>query len=284
MSGGLGSVEDVLNGIEHARRAGLDPDQDQRGHPARHERSHGARSDRALPRHRRHRALHRVHGRRQPQSLGAGARRALERAGGAHRRTLAARAAASANYRGEVAERYGVQGRPGRSRLHLLGDAALLRRLFTRAGCRPTACCTPACSPRRARACATRCAVARATTQLLEIIRNVWTEARRPLQRAARRPATFGANAAEGRDVLHRRLIAWQLARQSARTRGHGLTHLDASNRPTMVDVGAKEVTHRVAEAEARITLPRNRCTRAARRAATARRRARCSTRRSSRA
>jgi cyclic pyranopterin phosphate synthase len=36
-----------------------------------------------------------------------------------------------------------------------------------------------------------------------------------------------------------------------------GLTHLDSKNRPTMVDVGAKEVTHRVAVAEARVRLPR---------------------------
>jgi cyclic pyranopterin phosphate synthase len=35
------------------------------------------------------------------------------------------------------------------------------------------------------------------------------------------------------------------------------LTHLDSRNRPTMVDVGKKEVTHRVAVAEARIKLPR---------------------------
>ena len=35
-----------------------------------------------------------------------------------------------------------------------------------------------------------------------------------------------------------------------------GLTHLDSKNRPTMVDVGAKEVTHRVAVAEARVRLP----------------------------
>jgi cyclic pyranopterin phosphate synthase len=34
------------------------------------------------------------------------------------------------------------------------------------------------------------------------------------------------------------------------------LTHLDARNRPAMVDVGAKEVTHRSAQAEARIRLP----------------------------
>ena len=34
------------------------------------------------------------------------------------------------------------------------------------------------------------------------------------------------------------------------------LTHLDAANRPTMVDVGAKAVTRREAVAEALITLP----------------------------
>jgi cyclic pyranopterin monophosphate synthase len=34
------------------------------------------------------------------------------------------------------------------------------------------------------------------------------------------------------------------------------LTHLDASNRPTMVDVGDKAVTHRVATAEARLRMP----------------------------
>lgn len=38
---------------------------------------------------------------------------------------------------------------------------------------------------------------------------------------------------------------------------GAGLTHLDRDNRPTMVDVSAKEVTHRVAVAEARVKLPR---------------------------
>ena len=34
------------------------------------------------------------------------------------------------------------------------------------------------------------------------------------------------------------------------------LTHLDARNRPTMVDVGEKRVTERVAVAEARLRLP----------------------------
>ena len=35
-----------------------------------------------------------------------------------------------------------------------------------------------------------------------------------------------------------------------------GLSHLDAARRPTMVGVGNKAVTHRIAEAEARLILP----------------------------
>ena len=38
----------------------------------------------------------------------------------------------------------------------------------------------------------------------------------------------------------------------------HGLTHLDSDNRPSMVDVGGKEVTRREAVAEARVQLPPN--------------------------
>src|ERR1700753_3978903 len=45
---------------------------------------------------------------------------------------------------------------------------------------------------------------------------------------------------------------------RSTNSRGPRLTHLDTANRPTMVDVGGKEVTHRVAVAEARIRLPAN--------------------------
>jgi cyclic pyranopterin phosphate synthase len=45
---------------------------------------------------------------------------------------------------------------------------------------------------------------------------------------------------------------------KSGPDRGHGLTHLDSDNRPSMVDVGAKDVTHRVAVAEARVKLPAN--------------------------
>jgi len=35
-----------------------------------------------------------------------------------------------------------------------------------------------------------------------------------------------------------------------------GLSHLDAARRPTMVAVGDKAITHRIAEAEARVRLP----------------------------
>jgi cyclic pyranopterin phosphate synthase len=50
------------------------------------------------------------------------------------------------------------------------------------------------------------------------------------------------------------------MAARSRKTprQGHGLTHLDRDNRPAMVDVGGKEVTHRVAVAEARVVLPAN--------------------------
>jgi cyclic pyranopterin monophosphate synthase len=44
----------------------------------------------------------------------------------------------------------------------------------------------------------------------------------------------------------------------AARLSAARLTHLDEANRPTMVDVGAKQVTQRIAVAEARITMPRN--------------------------
>ena len=42
-----------------------------------------------------------------------------------------------------------------------------------------------------------------------------------------------------------------------AKQRGNAaLSHLDAARRPRMVGVGAKTVTHRIAEAEARLALP----------------------------
>lgn len=46
------------------------------------------------------------------------------------------------------------------------------------------------------------------------------------------------------------------MATKRTRTKGSGLTHLTAANHPTMVNVGEKVATHRVAEAEARVQLP----------------------------
>jgi cyclic pyranopterin monophosphate synthase len=40
--------------------------------------------------------------------------------------------------------------------------------------------------------------------------------------------------------------------------RKHKLTHIDAANRPTMVDVGGKSITRREATAEALVKLPAN--------------------------
>jgi cyclic pyranopterin phosphate synthase len=40
------------------------------------------------------------------------------------------------------------------------------------------------------------------------------------------------------------------------RRRTASLTHLDARARPTMVNVGAKPITHRIAQAEAKVRLP----------------------------
>src|ERR1700689_3973538 len=44
--------------------------------------------------------------------------------------------------------------------------------------------------------------------------------------------------------------------RRLSNTRRARLTHLDVNDRPTMVNVGAKVASHRVAEAEARVRLP----------------------------
>jgi cyclic pyranopterin phosphate synthase len=41
-----------------------------------------------------------------------------------------------------------------------------------------------------------------------------------------------------------------------ASDRKPSLTHLDARSRPTMVNVGAKPITHRIAEAQARVRMP----------------------------
>ena len=97
MSGGFGGVAEVLDGIEHARRAGLAPIKVntvvQRG-----VNDHTLLDLLALfSRHRRHRALHRIHGRGNAQSLEPRAGGAFARARGAHHRALADCAAGAAS-------------------------------------------------------------------------------------------------------------------------------------------------------------------------------------------
>lgn len=46
------------------------------------------------------------------------------------------------------------------------------------------------------------------------------------------------------------------MATRRSSSRAPRLTHLDAGRQPAMVDVGAKSVTHRIAEAEAWVHLP----------------------------
>ena len=236
MSGGFGGVAEVLDGIEHARRAELTPIKVnaviQRGindHTAldllEHFRGSGVivrfieymdvgnrnhwRSDLVVP----------------SSELAAriGARWPLT--------------ALKAAYRGEVAERYAFADGAGEvgfissvsqpfcgdcSRARLSSDGVLYTCLFA----------TQGASLRDAlRGGASDDALAGAHPRHLDA-------ARRPLQRAARQPHARGARGAQGRNVLHR----WLMARAR-------LTHLDAANRPTMVDVGAKEVTLRTAVA-----------------------------------
>ncbi len=61
------------------------------------------------------------------------ARRAVARAARAPSHARWPLVPLAANYRGEVAERYALRRRPGRGRLHLVGQPAVLRRLLARA-------------------------------------------------------------------------------------------------------------------------------------------------------
>ena len=74
-------------------------------------------------------------------------------------------------------------------------------------------------------------------------------QSRKPVPRKPSR-RTVGSVVAAGRAAVTGRSAA------ARGTSGSGLTHLDAAQRPTMVDVGAKAATRRQAVAEARVKLP----------------------------
>ena len=177
---------------------------------------------------RRHRAHDRVHGRRQPQRLAtraASCRReellaarpgALARLG-ARRATIAAK---SPSATATTTARARSASFPRSARRSAAPAAAR--------GCRPTACSTRACSRRKAPTCAPAARGRERRRARRERARRL-DRARRPLQRAARRAARSGQAAAQGRNELHRRLMA--AAHAHVRR---------ALTQPTMVDVGGK--------------------------------------------
>ena len=271
MSGGFGGVDGSARRHRRARSRGARAHQDQHRRAARRQRSHGARPARAFPRHRRHRAVHRVHGRRHAQSLGSALGRAVARAAGAHSRALAAARRAPAHYRGEVAERYAFDDGAGEIGFISSVSAAVLRRLHRARACPPTASfytclfATPGTDlrgPLRAGA---------SDEELLRgwsaasgpAARDRYSELRASLRRARPR-------AAQDRDELHRRVSTMLSSRRRRRPA-----------RPWSTSA-ARPVTRRTAVAEARVRFPREAARDHSRAGGFTRRRGRCSTRRSS--
>ena len=207
MSGGFGGVDEVLDGIEAAQRAGPRPHQDQRRGPARRQRSHAC--SHLVERFRgtrRDRALHRVHGRRQPQSTGT-PQRVVPSAELLAASMRAGRCAPlEPNYRGEVARRYAFERRRRRSRLHLLGDRSRSAATARARACPPTACSTPACSPHTGSTCASRCAPAPTTRNSRSSSAHVWSGRARTATASCAPTCASAAATRQGRNVLHRRL------------------------------------------------------------------------------
>ena len=176
MSGGFGGVEEVLAGIEQARRAELAPIK------VNAVVQRGVNDHTVLDLVERFRGTGVIVrfieymdvGNRNHWTLGAGG--AVEGAGGAHRRALAARRRSSPATAARWRERYAFADGQGEVGFISSVIAALLRRLLARAAVLRRRALHLPVRQRTARACAMRCAAARATTQLLELIRAVWTK------------------------------------------------------------------------------------------------------------
>ena len=213
MSGGLGERRPTCSTASSTRGArGSTPIKINAVVAARRERSHGARPGRALPRHRRHRALHRIHGRRQPQPLESRARRAVAASCSTRIGARWPLTPCEQNYRGEVAERYAFEDGAGEvgfissvtqpfcgdcSRARLSSDGVFYTCLFATQGTGP------------ARAAARRRERRRAA---LDSSRDVWTRPRRPLQRAARVAAAPASNRCARSRCTTSAANAWLLA------------------------------------------------------------------------
>ena len=174
MSGGYSSPARVLAGIAAAERAGLAPIKlncvVQRG-----VNDHTARRARApLPRHRPRRALHRVHGRRHPERLGAGAGGAGARDRRAHRRRAAARAGRARTTAARWPALALQRRRAARSASSRRVSQPVLRRLHARAPHAPRAPSSPACSRHGHRPQAARCARGASDDELRALLARVW--------------------------------------------------------------------------------------------------------------
>ena len=164
-------------------------------------------------------------------------------------------------YRGEVAQRYAFADGRGEmgfissvtqpfcgdcTRARLSSDGVLYTCLFATQGT----------------ICAMRCAGGASDDRAAGAHPRRLARARRPLQRAARQPARCRERcSARSKCTIS---VADDTPQPHApqphapQPHARGLTHLNARRQPTMVDVGAKEVTHRVAEAEARVRAARS--------------------------
>ncbi len=158
-----------------------------------------------------------------------------------------------------------------RSRLHLLGVAALLRQPAAARAFPRKASSTPACSRPTDSICARRCAPAPTMRSCCGLIRGAWhgrTDRYSELREELRR--------AEPADARRSRCT-------TSAAESMTFSHLDADQRPTMVDVGDKAATRAHGHRRGARAVPggggRRRCATAA----CARPRVRCSIRRSSR-
>ncbi len=173
MNGGMGVVEDVLSGIEHARRAGLEPIKI------------NAVVQRGLNDHTALDLVERFRGTgvivRFIEYMDVGNRNDWRPELVMPSKELAARINARwpiEPLRGELPRRsrgtLWLQGRQGRNRVHLVRHRSPSAGIARVRAFRRMACSTRACSPPPARACETFCAVAPRTMRCSQLLRNVW--------------------------------------------------------------------------------------------------------------
>ena len=242
-------------GDRRGSRRGPRAGQGQRGRQARPERRTAILDAGApLPRHRRVRSLHRVHGRRHDQRLADRRRRpgcARSSSGSPPHLPLEP---VDAAYRGEVADALALPRRRRRDRRDLVGHAALLRRLHAARGCRPRAGSTPASSRPAGTTCARSCAAAPRTRSSRRGRRHL-AQPQRPLLGAAHRGHR---RRSEGRDVLHRRLRHTLVRDEALHSRAMRAATSRTSSRSTCPESEPRRAAPGVAEALAPARTPRS--------------------------